>query len=339
MFGIEKLKENIEITPDEVECPVRGCRTKVNKMGKRDLISLDSYLGSVEKEKVAAVSQKFERYFCKEHRIYISPSTFIYENYGDNLLWYDEKDKKVLDKIFEVKRVKAQLYHDNSEDAITWNVFRFLEKNNLIEEFLSTIVGIPLKSPEVIYWSYSQKGDNTWSKLKEARDEFGEAKQRGSEPDIIIITDKALFFIEAKLTAGNETVPSDKSDSKKYETGGDKWFSKVFDSNYATVAIKKKKYELMRFWLLGTWIAEKQGLDFDLINLVLSEREPCIEDIFKQHVNENERRHFRRVTWESIYEYISNKSSSREKDTILGFFRNKTIGYKNKKLQKAFSIQ
>jgi len=26
---------------------------------------------------------------------------------------------------------------DNSEDAVSWNVFRFLERNNLIEDFLS----------------------------------------------------------------------------------------------------------------------------------------------------------------------------------------------------------
>jgi hypothetical protein len=280
---------------------------------------LDSFLG--KKENLKEAKQGLEAFFCKQHKIYLTPTTFIYEDFSNNLLWYDDEDKELLEKILKMKRVKAQLHHDNSEDAVTWNVFRFLERNNLIEGFLSYIIGKRLKSSEVIYWSYSQKQDGTWSLLAKARKKFGEKEQRGSEPDIIIITDKALTFVEAKLTAGNETTPSNTSNSKKYETEGNSWFSKVFDSNYVTVAINKKKYELMRFWLLGTWIAEQQHLDFYLINLVLSEREPCIEEIFKQHIKENERRYFRRITWESIYEYISNKSSSRENDTILGFFR------------------
>jgi hypothetical protein len=340
MFTMEELKRSIEITGTTVECPVRGCRTKVSKIGKKDLISLDSYHGSAEKEKVGAVSQKLERYFCKEHRIYISPSTFIYENYGDNLLWYDEKDKKLLDKIFEVKRVKAQLYHDNSEDAVTWNVFRFLERNNLIEEFLSTVVGIPLKSSKVIYWSYSQKEKDTWSELEEAREKFGEEPQRSSEPDIIIKTDKALFFIEAKLTARNDTPPSDMSNSKKYETGSDNWFSKVFKSDYKTIAIVEKKYELLRFWLLGTWIAEQQDLDFYLVNLVLSEREKEIEAIFKKHLRENQKMKFVRITWENIFQQIlDNGLSKTDKDTIIKYFINKTKGYDgNGRLQRAFSI-
>jgi len=28
------------------------------------------------------------------------------------------------------------------------------------------------------------------------------------------------------------------------------------------VAIKEKKYELLRFWLLGSWLANELGLDY-----------------------------------------------------------------------------
>jgi len=228
---------------------------------------------------------------------------------------------------------------DNSEDAVSWNVFRFLERNNLIEEFLSSITDTPMKSSEVIYWSYSQKEGKDWSELNEAREQFGEEKGRGSEPDIIIKTDKALFFIEAKLTASNETEPSDNSNSKKYETGGDNWFSKVFKSDYKTVAIDKKKYELLRFWLLGSWMSQQQDSDFYLVNLVLSEREADIEAIFRKHINKTQRRKFLRVTWERIYQYISNSNLTTERDIMVRFFKNKTIGYDgNCRLRQAFSI-
>ena len=65
-----------------------------------------------------------------------------------------------------------------------------------------------------------------------------------------------------------------------------------------------KKYELLRFWLLGTWMAKQQDLAFYLINLVLSEREADIEATFKRHIKENQRRKFIPVAWESIYQYI-----------------------------------
>jgi hypothetical protein len=83
--------------------------------------------------------------------------------------------------------------------------------------------------------------------------------------------------VKVKLNTGNETVPSNIRNAKKYEIGGDNWFSKISKSDYKTIAIDEKKYELLRFWLLGTWMAKQQDLDFYLINLVLSEREKNLE--------------------------------------------------------------
>ncbi len=317
MFGIEELKERIEITETTVECPVKGCNEKV--------------------ERQRVVFKKKDEFKCPKHNIVISPTTFEYPSELDNLLWKEGPDRKLLARIMEAKR-ESRMARDNSEDAVSWNVFRFLEKNNLIEDLLSSITGTPIKSSDVTYWSYSQKEDTSWSELNKARREFGEEINKSSEPDIIITTDKALFFIEAKLTASNETRPGNESNPKKYETGGDNWFSKVLKSPYKTVAIDEKKYELLRFWLLGTWMAQQQDLDFYLINLVLSEREPDIEAVFKGHINESQRRRFMRVTWERIYQYIAGSSLATEKDIMVRFFKNKTIGYKNGTLERAFSI-
>ncbi len=319
MLGVEELKKKIKRTETTVECPVKGCSVKVPKEQNNN-------------------HRPKEEFKCDIHNIVISPSTFGYPDKFCNLLWKEQKDRELLDRIGAVKR-ENRMARDNSEDAVSWNVFRFLERNNIIEGFLRSITDTFPKSSEVIYWSYSQKEDAGWSLLDSARREFGERIERGSEPDIIIKTDEALFFIEAKLTAGNKTVPSDVNNSKKYETGGDNWFSKVFVSDYTTVAIDERKYELLRFWLLGTWIAKQLDVDFYLINLVRKEKETDIEAIFKRHIKENQRRKFLRVTWETIYQYISKRSSSKDKDIIMRYYRNKTIGYDGKRrLQKAFSI-
>lgn len=319
MLGVKELKGSIKITETTAECPVKGCSEKVERQRK--------------------VFKRKERFKCPKHNIYISPSTFEYQSELDSLLWKDKADLNLFKRIKRAKR-ESRIARDNSEDAVTWNVFRFLERNNLVDETLSSIVGVTLKSSQVIYWSYSQRENFSWSELNEARTEFGEEIKRSSEPDIIIKTNNALLFIEAKLTAGNKTVPSDTSNSKRYEIGGDNWFLKVFKSDYKTVGIVEKKYELLRFWLLGTWMAKQQNLNFYLVNLVLSERDKNMEAIFKRHICENQRMKFVRITWEDIYQQILNSGlPGRDKDKMIEYFRNKTIGYdSNGELQKAFLI-
>jgi hypothetical protein len=315
MVGLEDLKERIHITKKTVECPLKGCPEKVERQRQ-----------SFKRE---------ERFRCPVHEIYISPSTFEYPQQEDNLLWKQNDDLRLLERIKAVKR-ESRMARDNSEDAVTWNVFRFLERNNLTGGFLD-LIGAAVEYPEIIYWSYSQQEDDIWAELEKARKEFGEAKKRSSEPDIIIKTEKALVFIEAKLTATNETSPSDKSNSKKYETGGNYWFKEVFTSDYKTIAIIDQKYELMRFWLLGTWIAFQMDMNFYLINLILSGKEEDIEVLFKRHIRESLRRKFLRLTWEDIYQYIKTKPTSKDNSTMLRYFATKSLGYdSNGMLKKAF---
>ncbi|GAH55673.1 unnamed protein product, partial [marine sediment metagenome] len=197
MFGIEELKEYIQKDKTTIECPVKKCIRRIKIMHKGDPQLLDSYLA---KETSDAQTQDLRDWFCEKHRIYITPSTFIYDSLQDNLLWYDEEDQSFIEEIMKRKRVKAQLFHDNSEDAVTWAVFRYLEKERLVSGLLDKLIGAMLERPELIYWSYSPSEQNAWSDLEKAREEFGEEKKRGSEPDLIIKSDNALFFIEAKLT-------------------------------------------------------------------------------------------------------------------------------------------
>jgi hypothetical protein len=252
MYGAQDLKSKINITPTTVECPVMGCRKSVERQR-----------GSFRRE---------ERFRCPEHPIYISPSTFEYDHITDNLLWKGSADLALLDEIMTVKR-ESRMERDNSEDALTWNVLRYLETSNQLGGFLSEFTGQKQRQTELIYWSYSQTSKSAWPELNLARKEFGEHLQRSSEPDLIAVTDRALFFLEAKLTATNKTSPRDPDNRKKYLTGGDNWFRKVFTSDYDMVAVQDRKYELMRFWLLGSWLAAQMKRNFYLVNIVQSTRE------------------------------------------------------------------
>jgi len=319
MLGIKELKENIKTTDTTVECPVKGCNQKVARQRYR--------------------FRKEDKFKCPNHNIYISPSTFEYSSKQDNLLWKDEGDKDLLNRIKEAKR-EDRIARDNSEDATTWNVFRFLEKNKLISDFLYDTIKVTEQSPEVIYWSYSPFQDKTWDMLKKGREEFELVPSKGSEPDIIIVGRDTLLFIEAKVTASNKTKPSNPIVEDKYTTGGQNWWNEVFSSDFKTVAIANQKYELSRFWIIGTWVAKQLNCVFYLVNLVLSDREKNIEPIFKKHINEDQRNKFIRITWEDIYKCIASTNlQNNDKELIVNYFRNKTIGYdSNGKLQKAFSI-
>jgi hypothetical protein len=102
MFGVGNLKPQIHISPYTVECPVMGCPQDVERQRH-----------SFKRE---------ERFRCPEHKIYISPSTFEYDLEIDNLLWKNETDVSLLEAVKRVKR-ESRISLDNSEDAISWNVF------------------------------------------------------------------------------------------------------------------------------------------------------------------------------------------------------------------------
>jgi hypothetical protein len=316
MYTLKPLRK---IDNVNVKCPVVGCPKMVSRQRKGDILR----------------SQMFK---CPLHNIYISPSTFEYENESDNLLWNNDNDLELLTRIKKVKR-ESRMARENSEDAVTWNVFRYLEKNELVKTVFDCLLDDFIESPEIIYWSYSQKENDGWSVLNRARDEFGEQQlNRSSEPDIIIYSKNVLFFIEAKLAANNETVPSDPSNLKKYTSGTGGWFDKVFRSDFKSIAVEARKYELLRFWLIGTWMADQLGLRFYLLNLVRDGFEKDIEGVFGEYINRDRNRNFRRITWEGIYKAIKGVARPTEAtELMLEYFRNKTLGYdSNGSLRRAF---
>lgn len=276
-------------------------------------------------------------------------------------MWKDPTDLNLLEnKIKGVKR-ESRMGRDNSEDALSWNVFRYLEKVGIVGDFIKGTLGVPITNPEMVYWSFSQnthslnhnsnqesimKSKGVFDKLADARTAFELVPAKGSEPDIIIVGDDRLVIIEAKLNAGNNTKPrNDEVATKvgaKYSSAENQWWLKVFKSDFQKVAVTDQKYEMARFWLLGTWMAEQLGVDFDLVNLVgdKSTREQDIVVRFSPHIEIGPRRKFHKLTWEQIYEYIlGNASISPERQSVIDYMENKTVGYDSKgNLCKAFNI-
>jgi hypothetical protein len=325
MYCYKDLKKNLAINDATVECPVENCRNVVERRRKGN-------------------SLRNEKYFCPAHKIYISPSTFEYEMETDNILWQNETEKKLLTEIKNFKR-ESRIARENSEDALTWNVFRYLERKKLIEPLFSNI-GINLKSPELIFWSYSEKEGGMFPWLREGCMEFGESNGRTTEPDLIIKAENNLVFIEAKYLSSNQSLTGSNTkqnhinNPKKYHIGGNGWIGKVcFDGKSAyEVAIKQGKYELFRLWVIGTWIADKENLNFSLLNLVRNDYETAIEQEMNKIIVLSHGRSFKRFTWEDIYTFIKgNSEADNDKEIIINYFENKCYR-SGVELKKAFNI-
>lgn len=320
MYGIRDLKHELIVTESTVSCPCRECPKVVER--QRNLF------------------QRKREYFCPNHGIYISPSTFEYEGDAENILW----DYHILADHMKSKR-ESRIGRDNSEDAVTWNVFRYMERQNLLLTYLSNLSNVPLREAKTIYWSHDRATQAPWEPLWEARKVFEVDPSRGSEPDLIVLTDRMLFFIEAKLTASNNTQPSRSGHLDKYVSGGDGWWNQAFipGTDSIQIAERERKYELMRFWLLGTWMAKHLNRDFMLINLVRETSEKKIEEIFRQWLPPIMSDHFRRITWEDIFGFIlAEAGADPDRGRILDYFQNKTVGYRQVggywRIQRAFSV-
>ncbi len=318
MYSMKSMKPSLPVTETHVECPVAGCMQKVKR--QRNVFRTTS------------------DFLCPEHQIFISPSTFEYKDFHDNLLWVSEPDLRLLDAIKEVKR-ESRMARDNSEDALTWNVFRFLEQSDLLGGWLESIVDTPVRNPRIKYWSYCPEAKGTWPSLDAARRAFGEIPKRDSEPDLIVETDDAIFWIEAKFLSGNETRPSNPNDSKQYITGCERWFDRVFQSPFGVVAVDKQFYELARFWLLGSWGTAQAGKRFYLVNLVRDQKERNVEREFGGHINVQSDRQFKRAAWEDLYRFVQGCDPGTGCVRVLEYMEGKSAGYSTlRRLVPAFSI-
>lgn len=330
MLGWSDLKEIIALSDDTVECPVKGCQHTVPR--QRIDFRADA------------------QFQCPVHRIFISPSTFEYENERENMLWTADDDLALWTCI-KAKGVKreSRIARDNSEDAVTWNIFRYLEKQGLIGEFLNLVAGERIaKNPRLVYWSFCQVSRKPWQPLLDSATTFGESIARRSEPDLIVDDDDVLAFVENKVRADNRTPGKDKK-PKLYATGGGGWWGQAFASasDFNRVAVDGRFYELMRFWLLGSWTAHQAGKRFLLVNVVRGDdnNESDIEARFGAHIQAGPQRRLVRATWEQVYKgIVQPRAGCPDADRLARYFQEKTIGYRpinrdsQARLSRAFNV-
>lgn len=133
----------------------------------------------------------------------------VWEDYRDNILI--DKDNPILafkanrDRYTDVRSQSQysglpQIGSKNSEDALTWNVFRTLSIYNEMS-LLERILG-PLENPKMLLWALSFSEDSDELQFivgNTIRSIDGRHMGQITEPDVIIATPTSIFVIECKL--------------------------------------------------------------------------------------------------------------------------------------------
>lgn len=318
MFGVSLLKPQSDVGPSDVCCPVRGCGHRVPLQ--------------------PALFRTTPEYRCPLHRIYVAASTFAYEREVDNLLWTGEDDLALLNGGRPRGR-DLGLTHDNSERALTWNVFRWLEVSGALPAFLEHALGRTVATVDLVYWGYSPEREGVWMPLVRARNAFDEEHAEATEPAVLIDTGDTLIAVDPRLGpgAGRSWTPAH---WEKYERGGKGWAANVFSGDLREIVADKSAFEFLKLWLLGSYMAEAEGKAFVLMHMTPAWSGAPLLDSLRPQVKSGSGREVASVTWEDVYAYVSAEcANARHAPALLTYLREKSAGYGvDGRLRRAFAL-
>jgi len=102
----------------------------------------------------------------------------------------------------------AYLGRNNSEDALTWNVFRFLQQSKIGLRFISEVFEVS-EIQNVLFWGMDAEASGEEQQLVNILIRTIDGKHRGTvtEPDLIFISEKEVCFVECKLNQNGNTSP------------------------------------------------------------------------------------------------------------------------------------
>ena len=209
--------------------------------------------------------------------------TYVYSDPWQNLLWADSDDQARLDSILRGKR-ESRMGHEHSEDAITWNVFRFFERHGCLAPAMRTICPCPDDEPLTVFWT--THAGCRWEPYLRCSDQIPERALARSESDLIFLWErKLLVVVEAKFRPPNRSDPKKRDGESRKAEPYIKRASRYLSWEGAEEAVRDGWYELLRNWSLGIELKVTLGCEtFVLVNLLRKRHE-------KEH-GENPRRDF-----------------------------------------------
>lgn len=172
----------------------------------------------------------------------------------------------VLDASLNMRNLKAKrskFCFSTSEDAVTWAVFRWLERVGQLGVVPKATGALtPSGTPALLLWGAptTRGGETTRQSLVSVLDGLGEPSTSRSEPDVVVAWGDLVVIVEVKYRSPNDVKP-DYAHFERYLDRPD-----LFAKSPAQVA-RQGFYELVRNWRIGAALAEQTDRRFALVNL------------------------------------------------------------------------
>jgi len=333
---------------DNKTCPIKHCRSQLITVPFRQI---------------------YEKPYCPEHGIRIHSHTFVYQNQKEekmsdiialqrNLEFNFDCYKRFLNDAKHFKAESYRLAYENSEDAVSWNVFTELKRKELLPLFVRNITGIESKGePQLYLWTGKIDFNSPPIKMKEI-DETRKVVEKDikrfkTEPDIIIEVGKEiLIFIEAKFASSNKMAkdkdvkPGQKPIRKKALIERYLSQNKLLDYSFFAdgdylLEIEPFYEQLFRNLVFCSVIAKMRGCkNWLVVNLrrekqmMHNKGEPSTGDLLtsvRNLLSPMYQSRFQHITWEKIYRECLKDLP--EDDKLKRYFRGKTASCK-----KAFEV-
>lgn len=326
-YGVDDVDPKVRpiSTPErQVRCYVRGCRhfVRVPRRGIRGDI-------------------------CPDHKIYchwgVGRPTYSYTAARRNVI--------ASPRLFEERIVghpykfeSHRLGNENSEDALSWNVFRSLQEAGRLGALAEALIGqrSPVE-PRLYMWGIELTDDSflPWELLDVARERFESSlpvQRPKTEPDIALhLPGRYLILIEAKFTSANpsyERGPRRDGHSLTfdellgiYNATGQKILNLL-----AAQASPRVHYQLWRNMVFAEHMAgdDHPATKAYHVNLVREDNDLVSAHEFARLMNRGYEERFRQVTWEWIHRVTQGEGRLR---LLHRYLETKTTG-----LRKAFQL-
>jgi hypothetical protein len=292
------------------ECPIKGCKAE-------------------------PVIQNETKKICDQHGLEIHKHTFVYYN-GDNPAAEREARLRnflpggrsflaahILDN--KNKAESHRLGSENSEDALTWNIFGELHRRGLIHLAYNFLTGENVEAGQVKLFLWGLEIDfvgntaNFWNCLEKVRKELEKGIKRFlTEPDIMLLGPSNLVLVEAKFTSGNavcvegEDVEDEKPKSRdgliqRYIENNKLWQPVLCSQDVG----EKIHSQLLRMIVFASAIAHMNNLQWKVVNLVsqtqwkeCARRKGSDFDDPTEFIPQKVRDRFQFLCWEELYTAI-----------------------------------
>jgi len=315
-YGYQDLCPEVHIEPGppkRIRCFVHGC----------DQLLLPPTRGGVGE-------------VCTDHHIRChSSGTYSYDDVRRNLIV--DADLFATRVVGHPQKYESsRLNQENSEDALTWNVFRSLQQARCLHKAANLITGLTItEEPQLYLWGLYLTGETfeQWDLLIAARQRFESnlpVKRPLTEPDIALyLPGQYLILIEAKFTSPNSFYANGprKNDQSltKAELIDIYWDQALttLDRSQARQA-ERVHYQLWRNLVFAEWMACQDGRSTPAFLGSLTRRghedQSCGQ--FSLLLHEGFRNRFSHISWEGLLESCLDNAGSLA--TLAAYLRSKT---------------